>query len=122
MTVYVDDMHLRLMGSFGSMKMCHMVADSDDELHAMADRIGVQRKWWQRPPQHDSHYDIAMSKREAALALGAIAVTMRQCAAMVARRRVTGALGKPDDALAWLTEYRTRLRATKTGAVESVTG
>jgi hypothetical protein len=36
MTIYVDDMK----AAFGRMKMCHMIADTDDELHAMADRIG----------------------------------------------------------------------------------
>ncbi len=41
MAVYVDDMK----AAFGSMIMCHMWADSDAELLAMADRIGVQRKW-----------------------------------------------------------------------------
>lgn len=41
MTVYVDDVeHV-----FGRMKMCHMWADTLDELLAMADRIGVDRKW-----------------------------------------------------------------------------
>ena len=44
MTVYVDNMQ----ASYGRMKMCHMVADSTDELLAMADRIGVARKWLQK--------------------------------------------------------------------------
>lgn len=60
--IYVDDMQAR----FGRMKMCHMVADSADELHAMADRIGVARRWFQ-----GDHYDISLSKRALALAAGA---------------------------------------------------
>lgn len=39
--VYVDDMYAQ----FGRMKMCHMIADTTTELNAMADSIGVQRKW-----------------------------------------------------------------------------
>ncbi|ETR75057.1 hypothetical protein X566_20050 [Afipia sp. P52-10] len=85
MTVYVDDMRAR----FGRMTMCHMIADSDDELHAMADLIGVKRKWHQAPPAHDSHYDIALSKRAKAVAAGAVEITLRQCAAMSAYRRMT---------------------------------
>lgn len=64
MPVYVDDMH----APFGRMLMCHMVADTLDELHAMADRIGVARRWYQGPPvTRWPHYDIALSKRALAV-------------------------------------------------------
>ena len=92
MTVYVDDMR----ANFGRMIMCHMIADSDDELHAMADKIGVARRWWQRPPAaSSSHYDIALSKRSLAIEHGAVAITQRQLAAMCRRRRLEGLLGDP---------------------------
>jgi len=69
MAVYVDDVRL----PFGRMIMCHMWADSDEELHAMADRIGVARQWFQQPPKASwKHYDIAMSKKALALKAGAI--------------------------------------------------
>lgn len=102
MAVYVDDMHLYPMGKFGRMKMSHMVADSDEELHAMAAKIGVAKRWWQAPPRHDSHYDIAMSKREEAIRHGAIAITLRELSSMCYRRRILGALGSPGDAEAWV--------------------
>ncbi len=101
MTVYVDDME----AAYGRMKMCHMLADTDEELHAMADTIGVQRKWWQAPPKHDSHYDIALSKRALAVKAGAILITWRQAGAMNARRRNTGKLGDPNTAVDWLKEH-----------------
>lgn len=91
MTVYVDDM----AAAFGRMKMCHMLADTDDELHAMANRIGVSRRWWQAPPKHDSHYDIALSKRALAVRYGAVEVTLRQMALMNRQRREIGILGTP---------------------------
>lgn len=101
MTVYVDDMHLDAMGKLGRMRMCHMIADTDEELHAMADKIGVQRKWFQKPGTPGRHYDIAMSKRALAVAAGAVEITMRQAASMCASRRVRGHLGEPAEALAW---------------------
>lgn len=77
MSVYVDDMK----APFGNMVMCHMWADTDGELLAMADRIGVQRKWIQGHPtlsfgKHRNaswiHFDIALSKRALAVKAGAI--------------------------------------------------
>lgn len=47
MSVYVDDMYKYAMGRFRGMKMSHLVADSREELLAMCDKIGVQRKWIQ---------------------------------------------------------------------------
>lgn len=103
MTVYVDDMKAK----YRSMVMCHMVADTDEELHAMAARIGVARRWWQTPEKTSgSHYDICQTKREQAVAAGAVEVTWRQCGAMNRRRRVTGELGAPGEALAWLAEHQ----------------
>jgi hypothetical protein len=107
MTVYVDDMN----APYGRMKMCHMLADTDEELHAMAARIGVARKWWQSPEKTSgSHYDIALSKKALALAAGAIPITYRQAGAMNSRRRVTGQLGAPETAEDWLKEYLAQRR------------
>lgn len=103
MAVYVDDMK----ASYGRMKMCHMLADTDEELHAMAQRIGVARKWWQSPQKTSgSHYDIALSKRALALAAGAISISWRQAGAMNSRRRITGSLGSPETAVEWLRAHR----------------
>jgi hypothetical protein len=100
MAVYVDDMHLSELGQYRGMKMCHMIADSDEELHAMADRIGVARHYFQAPPKirhaHHRHYDIAMSKRALAIKAGAIPITMRQLGLMTRQRLETGQLGKPE--------------------------
>lgn len=102
MSVYVDDMK----APYGRMVMCHMLADTDDELHAMADRIGVARRWWQSPAKTSgSHYDIAQSKRAAAVQQGAVEITWRQAGAMNTRRRITGSLGQPADAVEWLTKH-----------------
>lgn len=83
MSVYVDDMK----APFGRMIMCHMIADTDEELHAMAERIGVARKWHQHAGTHRSHYDIALSKRRIAVANGAVEITWRELGMMIYARR-----------------------------------
>ena len=58
--------------------MCHMIADSLDELHAMADKIGMERRWFQVPPKASHpHYDIPQERRKMAIALGALEVCER---------------------------------------------
>lgn len=58
--------------------MCHMAADTTDELLAMADRIGVRRKWIQYPGTPKEHFDICMTKRKLAVLGGALEVTTRE--------------------------------------------
>lgn len=62
MTVYVDDMRAPYRG----MLMCHMIADTDQELRDMADKVGVAQKWHQ-----GDHFDICLSKRSLAVEFGA---------------------------------------------------
>lgn len=83
MSVYVDNMR----AGYGRMIMCHMIADSREELDAMAERIGVLRKWIQHPGTPKEHYDISLSKRSEAIAAGAKQITMRELAAMVGDRQ-----------------------------------
>lgn len=84
MSVYVDDMR----ATFGRMVMCHMIADTSDELHAMADKIGVARKWCQKQGTPGEHYDVALSKRERAVAAGAIEITWETLSDMIYARRI----------------------------------
>lgn len=83
MPVYVDDMRAK----FGRMIMCHMVADTDAELHTMAARIGVARKWHQKPGTVHSHYDIALSKRALAVAAGACEIDRRGLSDLLKQKR-----------------------------------
>jgi len=57
---------------YGRMVMCHMLADTLDELHAMADRIGVARRWFQ--DHRTPHYDVCASKKALAIQFGAIEI------------------------------------------------
>lgn len=82
MPVYVDKAkHL-----YRGMLMCHMVADSLDELHAMADRIGIKRQWFQADGSVP-HYDICKSKRKLAVAFGAIEIGRREIVEVIRKHR-----------------------------------
>jgi hypothetical protein len=76
MTVYVDTMK----APYGRMIMCHMIADTTEELHVMADKIGINRKWFQAQSLGHtlSHYDICQSKRHLALKFGAVEIDRKQ--------------------------------------------
>jgi hypothetical protein len=104
MTVFVDNMGDYPMGQFGRMKMSHMIADTEEELHAMADRIGVARRWFQQKSSGD-HYDISLTKRTLAVKAGAREVTMKQLAAMCNNRHRTGSLGEPETAVEEMLEH-----------------
>lgn len=69
MSVFVDNARL----PYGRYLMCHMWADSVDELFAMVDHIRVDRCWFQRPPKASwEHFDITQTKRALAVHAGAI--------------------------------------------------
>ncbi|MGA8079963.1 MAG: DUF4031 domain-containing protein [Xanthobacteraceae bacterium] len=98
MTVYVDDMQAEFKPSHAGARgrtyvMSHMIADTEQELHAMAAAIGLARKWYQ-----GDHYDIAKSKRALAIKLGARAITMRQLGCMANNRRCGWPTGTPETA------------------------
>lgn len=87
MSVYVDAAIYR----YGRMIMCHMLADTPAELHAMADRIGVARKWFQAPPKASFwHYDVCKSKRALAIAAGAVECDRNALVEAVRRIRASG--------------------------------
>lgn len=76
MAVYVD--HYR--AQYGLMKMSHMIADTPDELHAMADKIGVARR----------------CKRKIAIHHGAKEVDRAEFVDAMRRIRGTGAFVRQD--------------------------
>lgn len=78
MSVYVDEFRLWLPRQprpfhKGS---CHLTADSIEELHEFARRIGLRRGWFQGKSLVP-HYDLTEPRRERALAAGATFVPAR---------------------------------------------
>jgi Protein of unknown function (DUF4031) len=90
MGVYVDGQRAR----FGRMIMCHMVADTLNELHAMAEQIGMKRQWFQAsPPASTPHYDLSLSRRALAVSAGAIEVDGCGLVEVIRRLRAADAPG-----------------------------
>jgi hypothetical protein len=57
-------------------RSCHMVADSEAELDALAAQIGLKPEWKQEGVM--PHYDLTASKRKLAVEAGAVEVTFRE--------------------------------------------
>lgn len=77
MSVYVDEImvwpHAKGIFRGGS---CHLTADSLDELHAFAAKVGLKRAWFQNHPLAP-HYDLTPGRRAVAVKAGAIEETRR---------------------------------------------
>ena len=81
MAVYVDNERIKWRGKL----WCHLVADTLEELHTFAARIGLRRSWFQ---DHASfpHYDVTTDVRERALLAGAVA--SRKTEMLIAARKL----------------------------------
>ncbi len=88
MTVYVDDSNIPAKVRNGSVThdstWCHLFADSQDELHSFAQKLGLKRSYFQPgKPRGDGtpsplwHYDVTAGKRRQAVAMGAREVSWR---------------------------------------------
>jgi hypothetical protein len=85
MAVYVDDARIRWRGRHWS----HLVADTAEELHDAARRLGLRREWAQEGGR-TLHYDLPDELRARAIDLGvAEPLTWRE----LARRRLEGSPG-----------------------------
>ncbi|MET0893862.1 MAG: DUF4031 domain-containing protein [Pseudoxanthomonas sp.] len=70
MTVYVDDAVTLWRGQ----RWAHLMADSLEELHAMAAKLGLPRRAFQDKPS-GAHYDLTTELRELALQSGVTAIS-----------------------------------------------
>lgn len=61
--------------------MCHMMADTLEELHDMADKIGMERRWFQN--QRVPHYDIRTGLRCLAIRHGAIEMNRKKTVELI---------------------------------------
>lgn len=89
MTVYVDDMRMPARVGRLQARWSHLMADTDEELHAFAARLGLKRSWHQKPGTAISHYDVTDSRRQEALRLGAVPIgyMSRESMDLIRRKR-----------------------------------
>jgi len=94
-TVYLDDW--RQPARLGPVDdhWSHLIADTDEELHAFVARLGMRREWFQHKPgrPHHAHYDLPERARPEAVANGAVEVTWRDLGRMLRDRRAASAVG-----------------------------
>ena len=85
MGVYVD----APIWEQGGHLWCHLTADTAEELHSFATRLGLRRSRFQSKPGRSwvDHYDITEPKRSQAVALGAVEITIEEAGAQIARKR-----------------------------------
>jgi hypothetical protein len=99
LTVYVDDWRQRAIIRQREDRWSHLLADDPVELHAMAARLGIPPRGYQRHRRSAAlnHYDLPESLRLRAIELGAVAVTWRELARLTREwRRADARPGPPD--------------------------
>jgi hypothetical protein len=74
MSVYIDDMRMYATVGTLSARWSHLTADTKEELHAFAERLGMRRSWFQDKPNGLWHYDVTDNKRKRAIAMGALCI------------------------------------------------
>lgn len=97
MTIFVDP----AIHYWRRKKWCHLTSDADslDELHAFASRLGLKKEWFQDPATmrvSHPHYDITESKRVQAVRLGAIDQTKYEAVCRAQAWRLTQQLKEKD--------------------------
>jgi hypothetical protein len=86
MACYVDTVRSYPDAGLRFTEYCHLLADTREELHELAQRIGMPRQAFQDHPWR-WHYDLPAPLRPLAVAQGARQVTMHDVGALLRRRR-----------------------------------
>jgi len=86
MACYVDSVRAYPGAGLRFSEFCHLLADTREELHAMADAIGMPRRFFQDHPWR-WHYDLPRHLREQAVRRGAREVTLSDVGALLRTRR-----------------------------------
>ncbi|MDP9118477.1 MAG: DUF4031 domain-containing protein [Actinomycetota bacterium] len=86
MTCYVDTVRSYPGKGLRFSEFCHLLADTPAELHAMADALGIPRRFYQDHLWR-WHHDLPEHLRARAVELGAREITMHEVGALLRERR-----------------------------------
>ncbi|WAX58607.1 DUF4031 domain-containing protein [Jatrophihabitans cynanchi] len=92
MACYVDTVRAYPGAGLRHTHFCHLLADSREELHAMADALGIPRRFFQDHPWR-WHHDLPEHMRPRAVELGAREVDLHTVGRLLRERRA--GLGDP---------------------------
>ena len=93
MACYVDQVQSYPDAGLRHTRFCHLLADTRDELHAMADALGIPRRFFQDHPWR-WHHDLPEHLRPQAIALGAHELGMHEVGALLRQRRATAVVDR----------------------------
>ncbi len=101
MTVYADDAHIPATVGRHTSSWCHLTADSPEELHEFAGRLGLRRSYFQPcQPRGDGspsrfwHYDVTAGMRAKAIRMGALSVPWRKTPGIMRAREADKAVAQ----------------------------
>jgi Protein of unknown function (DUF4031) len=86
MACYVDSTRAYPGAGLRFSEFCHLLADTREELHSMAEAIGMPRRLFQDHPWR-WHYDLPAHLRARAVRCGAREVTLHDVGALLRKRR-----------------------------------
>jgi hypothetical protein len=86
MACYVDTVRDYPDAGLRYTRFCHLLADTRAELHAMADALGIPRRYFQDHPWR-WHHDLPEPLRARAVELGAQEITLREVGTLLKRRK-----------------------------------
>ena len=86
MACYVDTVRSYPNAGLRFTEFCHLLADTRDELHDMADALGIPRRFFQEHPWR-WHHDLPEHLRPRAIELGAVEMDIHEVGALLRRRK-----------------------------------
>ena len=86
MACYVDTVRSYPNAGLRFTEFCHLLADTRDELHDMADALGIPRRFFQEHPWR-WHHDLPEHLRPLAIELGAVEMVIHEVGALLRRRK-----------------------------------